>query len=86
MRPMKGFEKVDVSSRHAWREWLAAHHEQTESIWRCTDKKHTGDRYLAYDDIVEDVLCFGWMDTVPRKLDKGPTMLLISSRKGKGLL
>ena len=78
---MKNFEKVEVSSRQAWREWLADHYEQTESIWLITYKKHTGDRYLSYDLIVEEALCFGWIDSLPRKLVEDRTMLLISPRK-----
>jgi len=82
---MKNFEKVEVSSRQAWREWLSDHYEQTESIWLITYKKHTGDRYLPYDHIVEEALCFGWIDSLPRKLDEDRTMLLISPRKPKSV-
>ncbi|WP_240518565.1 hypothetical protein [Leptolyngbya sp. BC1307] len=49
---MKDFEQVEVTSRAAWRNWLAAHHQQPESIWLVTYKKHTGDRYLSYSSRV----------------------------------
>ena len=80
---MKQFEQVEVTSREQWRTWLTNHHTQTESIWLVTYKKHTGSRYLAYDDIVEEALCFGWIDSLPRKFDADRTMLLLSPRRPK---
>ncbi len=81
---MKTFEKVEVMSRAEWRDWLARNHSQAESIWLITHKKHT-DRYLSSDCIVEEALCFGWIDSLPRKLDSDRTMLLLSPRKPKSV-
>lgn len=80
---MKQFEQVEVTSREQWRTWLANNHTQTDSIWLVTYKKHTGSRYLSYDAIVEEALCFGWIDSLPRKLDSDRTMLLLSPRRPK---
>ena len=77
------FEQVEVTTRKQWRSWLDANHSQTQSIWLITYKKHTGDRYLSYDSIVEEALCFGWIDSLPRKLDRDRTMLLLSPRRPK---
>ncbi|MEO1477440.1 MAG: hypothetical protein AAFV01_02565 [Bacteroidota bacterium] len=65
-------DRVEVTSRAAWRAWLAANHEQPDGIWLVTFKKHTGERYVDYDSIVEEALCFGWIDSLPRKLDADP--------------
>ncbi|MEL6613742.1 MAG: YdeI/OmpD-associated family protein [Bacteroidota bacterium] len=78
-------DRVEVTSRAAWRAWLAANHEQPEGIWLVTYKKHTGDRYVDYDSIVEEALCFGWIDSLPRKLDADRTMLYLSPRKPKSI-
>lgn len=80
---MDRFQQVEVTSRGQWRDWLATHHRQTDSIWLVTYKKHTGDRYLPYDAIVEEALCFGWIDSLPRRLDDNRTMLLLSPRRPK---
>lgn len=90
---MKDFEKVEVTSRQEWRDWLTAHHLQKDSIWLVTYKKHTdtrsvstsAKRYLPYDAIVEEALCFGWIDSLPRRLDEDRTMLLLSPRKPKSV-
>ena len=74
---------MEVTSRRQWRDWLVQNHTQTESIWLVTYKKHTGSRYLPYDDVVEEALCFGWIDSLPRKLDSDRTMLLLSPRRPK---
>lgn len=81
---MKAFERVEVLSRKAWRDWLAENYRRTESIWIITHKKHTA-HYLPYDTVVEEALCFGWIDSLPRRLDQDRTMLLVSPRKPKSV-
>jgi uncharacterized protein YdeI (YjbR/CyaY-like superfamily) len=39
------------------------------------------DKYVSYDEVVEEALCFGWIDSLPRKLDDDRTMLWFSPRK-----
>jgi len=71
---------VEVDSRAAWRDWLLTNHRQSASIWLVTWKK--GDpRHLPYGEIVEEALCFGWVDSLPRKLDDTRSMLLLSPRR-----
>lgn len=74
-------DRVEVTSRAELRDWLAANHRQTDSIWLVTYKKAAGDKYLPYDEIVEEALCFGWVDSLPRKLDETRSMLRLSPRK-----
>lgn len=72
--------QVEAASRAALRDWLATHHATSGSAWLVTWKK--GDpRYLPYGDIVEEALCFGWVDSLPRRLDAERTILLLSPRK-----
>jgi uncharacterized protein YdeI (YjbR/CyaY-like superfamily) len=75
-------QRVEVENREALRSWLKSNHGQSQSIWLVTWKK-PDPRYLAYDAIVEEVLCFGWVDSLPRKLDEKRSMLLLSPRKAK---
>ncbi len=85
MRELDNYEQIEVISRQDLRDWLAAHSQQQESIWLVTYKKQAGSRYLAYDAIVEEALCFGWIDSLPRRLDADRTMLLLSPRKPKSV-
>ncbi len=54
---------------------------QAQSVWLVTWKKASGDRHVPYGDIVDEALCFGWIDSLPRKLDAARSMLLLSPRK-----
>ncbi len=85
MAKLDNLERIEVVSRQAWRNWLHENHARCESIWLVTYKKHTGDRYLSYDAVVEEALCFGWIDSLPRKLDADRSMLLVSPRKPKSV-
>jgi uncharacterized protein YdeI (YjbR/CyaY-like superfamily) len=76
----KDLQRVEVVSRAAWRAWLMTHHRQHESIWLVTYKKDKGP-HIPWGDIVEEALCFGWVDSLPRKLDERRSMLLVSPRK-----
>ncbi|MFM9940201.1 MAG: YdeI/OmpD-associated family protein [Hyphomicrobiaceae bacterium] len=73
--------RIEVTSRAELRGWLTTNHSQTESIWLVTWKKATGDKHLPYAAIVDEALCFGWIDSLPRKLDETRTMLRLSPRK-----
>jgi uncharacterized protein YdeI (YjbR/CyaY-like superfamily) len=75
------FERVEVTTRAQWRGWLSANHRQTDSVWVVTFKKGASQPRVPYDDLVEEALAFGWVDSLPRKLDAERTMLLMSPRK-----
>jgi uncharacterized protein YdeI (YjbR/CyaY-like superfamily) len=74
------FVQVEVQSRQELRDWLAAHHRKVESIWLVTFKMGHP-HYLPYAELVDEALCFGWIDSLPRKLDDARTMHLLSPRK-----
>lgn len=70
--------------RAALREWLREHHASHAAIWLVYDKKHVkGARAQTYDDIVEEALCFGWIDSVTRGVDEKRSSLYFSPRKPK---
>ena len=82
-RPAEDLEEVEVKSRSGLRAWLTANHTQTESIWLVTYKKSVPDWYVDYDAIVEECLCFGWVDSLTRAKDENRSMLLLAPRKEK---
>jgi len=75
------FQKVEVSSSQELRSWLEKHHQQQESVWLVTFKKSVPEKYLSTSAILDELLCFGWIDGIRRKLDEHRTMQLISPRK-----
>ena len=74
-------QRLEVERLEQLRDWLRAHHAQGESIWLVTWKKSSGRPYLPRRQILETLLAYGWIDSVPRKLDTSRTMLLISQRR-----
>jgi uncharacterized protein YdeI (YjbR/CyaY-like superfamily) len=75
------YEHVEVTTREAWREWLAANHREAPGVWVVTYKKAQGDRYVPYEALVEEALCFGWIDSKGRRLDERRSMLLMTPRR-----
>jgi uncharacterized protein YdeI (YjbR/CyaY-like superfamily) len=83
MAKLDDLPRLVVDSRKAWRQWLQNNHRSSGAIWLVTYKKADAARYLPYNDIVEEALCFGWVDSLPRSLDAARSMLLLAPRKPK---
>ncbi|MBI1191629.1 MAG: hypothetical protein GC205_00450 [Bacteroidetes bacterium] len=79
----ENFEQVEVHSKEELWLWLENNHQQTGSIWLVTFKISVPDKYLYTSDILDQLLCFGWIDGIRRKLDNHRTMQLISPRKAE---
>lgn len=73
--------RVEPVDRAGWRAWLTENHATSGSVWLVSWKAGRGQPRLAYGEAVEEALCFGWIDSLPRKLDEDRTMLLMSPRK-----
>ena len=56
-------------TRDAWRDWLEEHHGRDGGVWLVRYKKATGKPSVSYDEAIEEAMCFGWVDSVPRTLD-----------------
>jgi uncharacterized protein YdeI (YjbR/CyaY-like superfamily) len=75
------YEAVEVTSRDAWRRWLQSHHRSSRGVWVTTYKKAAGERYVPYDEIAEEALAFGWIDSRRRSVDEQRSQLLVTPRK-----
>jgi uncharacterized protein YdeI (YjbR/CyaY-like superfamily) len=77
----ENFIQVEIKSANELRAWLLQNHTQKESIWLVTYKKELADKYVSVQEVLDELLSFGWIDGVRRKLDGEKTMQLISPRK-----
>lgn len=68
-----------AEDRAALRAWLEAHHDEPEGAWVVFWKGER--RTMSYDDIAEEALCFGWVDSKPGKVDDERTKLYLAPRK-----
>ncbi|WNV77158.1 YdeI family protein [Geodermatophilus sp. DSM 44513] len=72
-------DRVHAADRSAWRSWLADHAATSGGVWLVYDKGPG--RRLTYDDVVEEALCFGWVDSRPAALDDTRAMLYVAPRR-----
>ncbi len=77
----ENFEKVEVKSQEELRGWLLKNHAQEASVWLVTYKKTEKDKYVSRDEVLDELIAFGWIDGIRRKLDDKKTMQLIAPRK-----
>lgn len=74
-------KEVYVKTRKAWRDWLERHHDKSQGIWLVFYKKHTGKPTLEYNDAVEEALCYGWIDSIIKKIDDEKYVRKLTPRK-----
>jgi len=73
--------QIYLKTRKEWRNWLTRHHHKSKGIWLVFYKKHTGKPSLEYNDVVEESLCFGWIDSIIKKIDDEKYVRKITPRK-----
>ena len=66
---MDDSKMVHVVTRDDWRAWLEKHHRTEREVWLVFFKKQTGRRSIPYGDALEEALCFGWIDSIIKKID-----------------
>jgi uncharacterized protein YdeI (YjbR/CyaY-like superfamily) len=66
---MKMLHTLYVSTRDAWRAWLAEHHASASEVWLIYPKKTSSRPRIPYTDAVEEAICFGWIDSLVRRID-----------------
>jgi uncharacterized protein YdeI (YjbR/CyaY-like superfamily) len=70
-------------NRRDWRAWLRKNHDSKKEIWMVFYKKHTGKPGISYDAAVEEALCFGWIDSIVKKMDEEKFVRKFTPRKSK---
>lgn len=63
-------KQLRVRTLEQWRAWLAKHHASESEVWLVFPKKHTGLESIEYSDALDEALCFGWVDSLVRRLDE----------------
>jgi uncharacterized protein YdeI (YjbR/CyaY-like superfamily) len=73
--------KLHVRNRREWRAWLEKHHTSTPGIWLVFYKAHTEVKSIRYEDMIREALCFGWIDSLIKRLDDDRYALKITPRQ-----
>jgi uncharacterized protein YdeI (YjbR/CyaY-like superfamily) len=77
-------EQLHPETRAEWRAWLAAHHHDSPGVQLVQWRASTGRSQISYDDIVEEALCFGWIDSKANVLDEERAMITMTPRRPGG--
>jgi len=72
---------LHLRSRRQWRAWLAKHHASSPGIWLVFYKAHTGVKSIRHEDTVREALCFGWIDSLIKRLDDDRYALKVTPRQ-----
>jgi uncharacterized protein YdeI (YjbR/CyaY-like superfamily) len=73
--------RVHVETIEQWRDWLAEHHLTETSVWLVTWRKVTGRSAPLYEQLIEEALRVGWVDSTAKQLDEQRTMLYFVRRR-----
>lgn len=78
-------ERLAFTSRAEWRAWLARNHDASPGIFVVYGRKSAGLPGPAYEDLIEEALCFGWIDGTLRPVDEQRTSLYFCPRRKGGI-
>ena len=70
-------------TKQHWRKWLAKNNIQKDAIWLIMYKKKSDKPSITWSDAVDEALCFGWIDSIKKKLDEERSIQYFSKRKPK---
>lgn len=82
--PKKEIETFCPSSRQDLRNWLEENHLSKPAVWLVLYRKKANVPSVSWSELVDEALCFGWIDSVRRTIDNERFMQFLSPRKPKG--
>ncbi len=73
---------LDFSQREQLREWLESNHASARCCWvTCNRSKTPRQDAIPYIDVVEEALCFGWIDSTCKLMPDGRLAQRLSPRR-----
>jgi uncharacterized protein YdeI (YjbR/CyaY-like superfamily) len=72
---------LDVRTREEWRQWLVKYHASSSGVWLLRHKQHTGVKSMLYEDLAREALCFGWIDSLIKRLDEDRYAIKVTPRQ-----
>lgn len=77
----KGRRVVVLHTPEEWRAWLRTEGATSGTVWLTVWKQAAGPDKLTYDDVVDEALCHGWIDSTINRFDDTSYLLLLAPRK-----
>src|SRR5687767_3119682 len=76
-------EAIFFETRSELRAWLEEHHATASELWVGRYKKASGRRSLTWSEIVDEALCFGWIDGKSQGIDEERYRQRVTPRRPK---
>ena len=76
-----GGNRLYFTSRKEWRNWLQGNFRTEKEAWLIYPNKESGKKRIPYNDAVEEALCFGWIDSIHKKLNRNHSVQRFSPRR-----
>ncbi len=76
-------QTFNVNTRAEWRQWLEENHHTEQSVWLICNTRKSNLPNVSWSELVDEALCFGWIDSTRKTIDEGSFMQLFSRRKSK---
>jgi uncharacterized protein YdeI (YjbR/CyaY-like superfamily) len=61
---------LQFRTRVLWRRWLETHHATSHGLWVVFLKGRAAKGCVTYEEAVREALCFGWIDSLVKRLDQ----------------
>jgi uncharacterized protein YdeI (YjbR/CyaY-like superfamily) len=66
-----------------FRAWLEEHHDKADKLWVGFHRRSSGNASITWPEAVDEALCFGWIDSVRKKLDDVSYVNRFTPRKAR---
>jgi uncharacterized protein YdeI (YjbR/CyaY-like superfamily) len=63
-------DPIAIAAILEWRDWLASPVPDCDDIWVVIFKKASGKQTVSFDELLEEALCWGWVDTQTKGVDE----------------
>lgn len=74
-------EEIHFKNKESFRKWLEKNHDKSNGIWMLYFKKHTKKPTIEYSDALDEALCFGWIDSIVKRIDDEQYVRKFTPRK-----
>lgn len=78
---MKELEHIYFDGRQSFRRWLKKNHDRSPGIWLIFYRKSLNIGCIKYNEALEEALCFGWIDSIIKKIDDKQYVRKFTPRK-----
>ena len=82
-KPTKIYETFYPETPEQWSNWLVENHTRDNGIWLVQYNKKSGKPSVSWSEAVDEALCFGWIDSLKKKLDDESSIQYFGKRKPK---